>query len=60
VVFDWFSHGRPLEPIGRIPPAQAEEQSHAMLAQRPMGARLKPNILRQTRRTPTGSVEATN
>jgi len=27
---DWFNHRRLLEPIGNIPPAQAEERSYAM------------------------------
>ncbi|MGF7152127.1 transposase InsO family protein [Sphingomonas zeicaulis] len=26
---DWFNHRRLLEPIGNIPPAEAEEQYHA-------------------------------
>lgn len=28
---DWFNHRRPLEPIGNIPPAEAEERYYAML-----------------------------
>jgi len=28
---DWFNHRRLLEPIGNIPPAEAEEQYHARL-----------------------------
>jgi len=28
---DWFNHRRLLEPIGNIPPAEAEERYHAML-----------------------------
>jgi transposase InsO family protein len=35
---DWFNHRRLLEPIGNIPPAEAEEQYYAMIAQRPMAA----------------------
>ena len=46
---DWFNHRRLLEPIGNIPPAEAEDRYYAM-AQRPaMAALLKPNSLRQTR-----------
>jgi transposase InsO family protein len=26
---DWFNHRRPLEPIGTIPPAEAEARFHA-------------------------------
>lgn len=29
--FDWFDYRRLLEPIGNIPPAEAEEQYYAML-----------------------------
>ena len=35
---DWFNHRRLLEPIGNIPPAEAEEQYYAMTEQRPMAA----------------------
>jgi transposase InsO family protein len=28
---DWFNHRRLLEPIGNIPPAEAEERYYAML-----------------------------
>jgi len=28
---DWFNHRRLLEPIGNIPPAQAEERYYAMI-----------------------------
>ena len=28
---DWFNHRRLMEPIGNIPPAEAEERYHAML-----------------------------
>lgn len=30
---DWFSHQRLLEPIGNIPPAEAEENFYAALQQ---------------------------
>ena len=30
---DWFNNGRLLEPIGNIPPAEAEERYYAMLQQ---------------------------
>jgi putative transposase len=34
----WFNQRRLLEPIGNIPPAEAEEQYYAMIEQRPMAA----------------------
>jgi putative transposase len=35
---DWFNNRRLLEPIGNIPPAQAEAQYYAMMDQLPMAA----------------------
>ena len=35
---DWFNHRRLLEPIGNIPPAEAEERYHAMLETPAMAA----------------------
>ena len=35
---DWFNHRRLLEPIGHIPPAEAEDRYYAMLEQRDMAA----------------------
>jgi putative transposase len=35
---DWFNHRRLLEPIGNIPPAEAEERYYAMLEQSNMAA----------------------
>jgi len=35
---DWFNHRRLLEPIGNIPPAEAEERYYAMLDQPAMAA----------------------
>ena len=35
---DWFNHRRLLEPIGNIPPAEAEESYYAMLGETPMAA----------------------
>ncbi|WP_324765621.1 IS3 family transposase (plasmid) [Sinorhizobium meliloti] len=35
---DWFNHRRLLEPIGNIPPAEAEEQYYAMLEEPAMAA----------------------
>src|SRR5512135_2281579 len=32
---DWFNHRRLLEPIGNIPPAEAEDRYYAMLEQTP-------------------------
>ena len=35
---DWFNHRRLLEPIGNIPPAEAEERYYAMLDQSDLAA----------------------
>ena len=35
---DWFNHRRLLEPIGNIPPAEAEDRYYAMLEQPAMAA----------------------
>ncbi len=35
---DWFNHRRLLEPIGNIPPAEAEERYYAMLDEQKMAA----------------------
>jgi len=35
---DWLNHRRLLEPIGNIPPAEAEEQYYAMIKQPAMAA----------------------
>ena len=35
---DWFNNRRLLEPIGNIPPAEAEERYYAMLEAQPMAA----------------------
>ena len=35
---DWFNNRRLLEPIGNIPPAEAEERYYAMLEQPAMAA----------------------
>jgi putative transposase len=45
----WFNNRRLLEPIGNIPPAEAEERYYAMLDNVPMAAKLKQNALRQSR-----------
>ena len=37
-VGDWFNNRRLLEPIGNIPPAEAEERYYAMLEQPAMAA----------------------
>jgi len=47
---DWFNDRQLLEPIGNIPPAEAEERCYAMQAEPAMAARLKQNGLRETRR----------
>ena len=46
---DWFNNRRLLEPIGNIPPAEAEERYYAMLAKPAMAASFKRNSLRKTR-----------
>jgi hypothetical protein len=38
-----------MEPIGYIPPAEAEERYYATLNEQKLAAWLKPNSLRQTR-----------
>ena len=35
---DWFNHRRLLEPIGNIPPAEAEQHYYALMEQLPMAA----------------------
>lgn len=47
---DSFNHRRLLEPIGNIPPTEAEVRYYATIELTAMAARLKPNSLRQTRR----------
>jgi hypothetical protein len=46
---DWFNNRRLLEPIGNIPPAEAEERYYAMLEEPALAASLRQNGLRQTR-----------
>ena len=46
---NWFNNRRLLEPIGDIPPAEAEERYYAMLQEQAMAAWLKLNGLRQIR-----------
>ena len=55
---DWFNHRRLLEPIGNIPPAEAEAASTPSLRTRPGGVGLKQNSLRQTRRGSSGPMRA--
>jgi transposase InsO family protein len=45
---DWFNHRRLLEPIGNIPPAEAEARFHAQSEELAMVAWLKQTSLRQT------------
>jgi hypothetical protein len=47
---DWFTNRRPLGPIGNIPPADAEANSHEALETEPMAAQPTTITLRQTRR----------
>ena len=46
---DWFNNRRLLEPIGNIPPAEAEAAYYASLEEPALAASLKRNSLRQTR-----------
>lgn len=46
---DWTNHRRLLEPIGNIPPAEAEERYYAQLADQDQAACFNPTSLRQTR-----------
>ncbi len=49
----WFNNRRLLEPIGNIPPAEAEDNFSATLETEPMAAQLTKISLRQTRRGST-------
>jgi transposase InsO family protein len=42
---DWYNNRRPLEPIGNIPPAEAEAAYYAMPENQVVAACLKPNGL---------------
>ncbi len=46
---DWLNHRRLLDPIGNIPPAEAEERYYGMLEVQKLAALLKPYRLRQSR-----------
>lgn len=46
---DWFDTRRLLEPIGNIPPAEAERRHHAGNVDDAVAARRKPNGIRETR-----------
>jgi putative transposase len=46
----WFNNQRILEPIGNIPPAEAEARYYAQADEHAVTAWLKQNSLRQTRR----------
>ena len=46
---DWFNNRRLLEPIGNIPPVEAEERYYARVAETAVATSLKQNGLRQTR-----------
>ena len=41
---DWFNHRRLMEPIGNIPPAEAEQRYYATLNAQAMAAELKPTV----------------
>ncbi len=46
---DWFNNRRLLEPIGHIPPAEAEASYYDRIEMQPRAAEPKPNSLRKTR-----------
>ena len=46
---DWFNNRRLLEPIGNIPPAEAEANYYAALETPALAAKLRSTSLRQTR-----------
>jgi len=48
-VASWFNNCRLIEPIGKIPPAEAEHCYYAMLGERKLATGLNPNNLRQAR-----------
>lgn len=47
----WFNNRRLLEPIGNIPPAEAEARYYALSRETAIAARLTQNGLRQSRRS---------
>lgn len=47
---DWFNHRRLLEPVGNIPPEEAEAYFYAALEQPAIAAKLETSSLRTTRR----------
>jgi transposase InsO family protein len=47
----WFNHRKLLEPIGNIPPAEAETRYYTTLETQAAAASLKPTSLQQTRRS---------
>ena len=46
---DWFNNRRLLEPIGNIPPAEAEARYYAQTEAQTLAASPNPNSLRETR-----------
>ena len=44
--FDWFNHRRLLEPIGNIPPAEAEQRYFAAIDQMQIVSWFNPNRVR--------------
>src|SRR5215203_3697451 len=46
---DWYNNRRLLQPIGNMPPAEAEARYYAQLEAPALAAQLKPTGLRQTR-----------
>jgi transposase InsO family protein len=46
---DWFNSRRLLEPIGNVPPAEAEALFYASMKEVPLAAQLKPSRLRRSR-----------
>jgi len=56
---DWFNTRRPLEPIGNIPPAQAEANFHAALETEAMAAQPGEISLRKPGAVHFGNTTAT-
>ena len=53
---DWFNNRRLLEPIGHIPPAEAEANYYAALKENTIAAQPQPNCLRGYRNGSLGRI----
>src|SRR3954449_2152630 len=54
---DWFNHRRLLEPIGNLPPAEAEARYYAQREGPARAAGSKPKCLRETRRGSVAGIQ---